>query len=153
MQGVVFATVLKLLTNAAANKQPALVRDGHSCTVADAVIPFTAKQHIRNPHWPPHAKFHNGQSMLLGIGLGLYSLFLLFGTGPLTFLHFILAAIAAALYFVAMLLSPVFPGTGWSDPEFAKENGSVLGMHPQRFVGLLVCLILLVSCGYAFVKH
>ena len=121
--------------------------------VADAVIPFTAKQHIRNPHWPPHAKFHNGQSMLLGIGLGLYSLFLLFGTGPLTFLHFILAAIAAALYFVTMLLSPVFPGTGWSDPEFTKENGSVLGMHPQRFVGLLVCLILLVACGYAFVKR
>ena len=121
--------------------------------VADAVIPFTAKQHIHNPRWPPHAKFHNGQTMLLGIGLGLYSLFLLFGTGPLTFLHFILAAIAASLYFVAMLLSPIFPGVGWSDPEFTKENGSVLGMHPQLFVGLLVCLILIAASGYAFLKH
>jgi hypothetical protein len=121
--------------------------------VADAVIPFTAKQHIYNPRWPPHAKFHNAQTMLLGIGLGLFSLFLLFGTGPLTLLHFMLAAVAAALYFVAMLLSPMFPGTGWSDPEFTKENGSVLGMHPQLFVGLLVCTILLAACVYAFVKH
>ena len=121
--------------------------------VADAVIPFTAKQHIYNPRWPPHAKFHNEQTMLLGIGLGLFSLFLLFGTGPLTLLHFMLAAVAAALYFVAMLLSPMFPGTGWSDPEFTKENGSVLGMHPQLFVGLLVCTILLAACVYAFVKH
>ena len=121
--------------------------------VADAVIPFTAKQHIYNPRWPPHAKFHNGQSMLLGIGLGLYSLFLLFGTGPLTFLHLILAAIAAGLYFVAMLLSPLFPGTAWSDPEFTVENGSVLGMHPQLFIGLLVCFILFVAGAYAFVKR
>ncbi len=121
--------------------------------IADAVIPFTAKQHIHNPRWPPHAKFHNAQTMLLGIGLGIFSLFLLFGTGPLTILHFTLAAVAAALYFVTMLLCPVFPGTGWSDPEFTKENGSVLGMHPQLFVGLLVCLILLVACVYALVEH
>jgi hypothetical protein len=121
--------------------------------VADAVIPFTAKQHINNPRWPPHAKFHNGQTMLLGIGLGLYSLFLLFGTGQLTVMHFYLAAVAASLYFVAMLLSPVFPGAGWSDPEFTKENGSVLGMHPQLFVGLLVCLILIAACGDVFLKH
>jgi hypothetical protein len=121
--------------------------------VADAVIPFTAKQHINNPRWPPHAKFHNGQTMLLGIGLGLYSLFLLFGTGKLTVMHFYLAAAAASLYFVAMLLSPMFPGSGWSDPEFTKENGSVLGMHPQLFVGLLVCLILIAACGYAFLEH
>ncbi len=121
--------------------------------VADAVIPFTAKQHIHNSRWPPHAKFPNGQTMLLGIGLGLYSLFLLFGTGQLTLLHFYLGAVAASLYFVAMLLSPIFPGTGSSDPEFTQENGSVLGMHPQLFVGLLVCLILLAACGYAFMKH
>ena len=119
---------------------------------ADALIPFTARQHLHNPRWPPHAKFHNGQTMLLGIGLGLYSLFLLFGTGPLTLLHFSLAAVAAALYFVAMLLSPFFPGTAWSDPEFTSENGSVLGMHPQLFVGLLVCLVLLAACTYALQK-
>ena len=26
---------------------------------------------MRNPEWPQHAKFHNAQTMLMGIGLGL----------------------------------------------------------------------------------
>ena len=120
--------------------------------IADAVVPFTAKQHIRNPHWPPHAKFHNGQTMFLGMGLGLYSLFLLFGTGRLTPLHFGLAAVAAGLYFFAMLLAPLFAGTAWSDPEFTEANGTVLGLHPQAFVGSLVCLILLATCVLAYLR-
>lgn len=53
--------------------------------IADAVVPTTASQHQHNPAWPPHAKFHNGQTMLMGIGLGLLSLYLLFGYKPLTF--------------------------------------------------------------------
>lgn len=76
--------------------------------IADAAVPFTAKQHIRNPHWPPHAKFHHGQTILLGMGLGLYSLFLLFCTGPFTPLHFGLAAVAAALHLITVLLAPLF---------------------------------------------
>jgi hypothetical protein len=82
--------------------------------VADAVIPFTAKQHLYNPRWPPHAKFHNCQGMPTAIGLGLLSLFVLFGLRPLTLPTFYLAATIAGLYFVSMLLAPIFPGTGRS---------------------------------------
>lgn len=120
--------------------------------VADAVVPFTAKQHIYNPRWPPHAKFHNAQTMLMGMGLGLLSLFLLFGTGPLTLLHFQLAVASAGIYFVAMLLCTSFPGTAWSDPEFTEETGTVLGMHPQKAVGFAVCLVLVIAGVVAFLK-
>ena len=29
--------------------------------IVDALIPITAKQHLHNPRWPPHAKLHNCQ--------------------------------------------------------------------------------------------
>lgn len=44
--------------------------------LADYLIWPTARQHMKNPAWPPHAKFHNAQTMLLGIGLGILSLVL-----------------------------------------------------------------------------
>ncbi len=109
--------------------------------VADAVVPVTARQHQRNPHWPPHAKFHNGQTMLLGIGLGLLSLFLLFGFRPLSLPIFFLAAALAALYFVTMALAPIFPGTSWTDPEFAEGTPRLLGLHPQQLVSYIVCAV------------
>ena len=52
--------------------------------VADAIVPAGARQHIRNPAWPPHAKFHNAQTMLMGIIGGALSLAILFGAHPLT---------------------------------------------------------------------
>ncbi len=78
--------------------------------VADALIPFTAKQHIHNPRWPPYAKFHNGQTMLLGIGLGLFSLFLLFRTGSLTHLQFLFGRSRSLALFRGDASIPHFPG-------------------------------------------
>jgi hypothetical protein len=52
--------------------------------VADAIVLATAKQHLRNPRWPPDAKFHNGQTMLIGIFNGAISLIVLFGFPTLT---------------------------------------------------------------------
>ena len=98
--------------------------------VADAIVPATARQHLWNPKWPPHAKFHNGQTMLMGIFGGSLSLIVLLGARPLTLPLFLLAAAIAATYFVAMALAPVFPGTDWTDPEFAAKAGRPFGLAP-----------------------
>ena len=118
--------------------------------VADAVIPVTAKQHLRNPHWPPHAKFHNCQTMVIGILLGLIALCILFASGPLTLHRLLLAAAVSGTYFAAMLFAPAFPGTEWHDPEFARLDPMVFGLPAQKLVAFIICALLLIACilGY-----
>ena len=117
--------------------------------VADAIVPSGAKQHLFNPRWPPHAKFHNGQTMLMGIISGALSLAILFAPRPLTFPSFLIAAAIAANYFVAMACAPAFPGTAWSDPEFSVNLPRPLGFAPQQLVSYTLCALVLVAVGLA----
>ena len=118
--------------------------------LADAMIPVTAQQHLHNPRWPPHAKFHNCQTMVMGVLLGLITLWIVFGMGPWTISHLLLAAVISGTYFIAMLCAPLFPGTAWHDPEFASLDPMLLGMSAQMLVGLVVCALLITACvlGY-----
>ncbi len=112
--------------------------------VADAIVPSIAKQHLRNPRWPPHAKFHNGQTMTMGILGGSLSLFILFYFRPLTLPLLLLATAVASMYWVSMAISPLFPGTAWYDPEFMDETKRPLGFSPQQILSYVLCLL---SCA------
>ncbi|GAN55176.1 DUF6640 family protein [Tanticharoenia sakaeratensis] len=113
--------------------------------IADALVPATARQHQQNPHWPPHAKFHNGQTMLMGFFGGGLSLFLLFGPYALSLPLFLLASALAASYFVTMAIAPIFPGTAWTDPEFEAETPRPFGLAPQQLVTYVLCVVSLVA--------
>jgi hypothetical protein len=39
-----------------------------------AVVMDYSKTHMFNPHWTPHAKFHNGQTISMSVVLGISSL-------------------------------------------------------------------------------
>ena len=121
--------------------------------VADALVPATAKQHLWNPLWPPHAKFHNGQTMLMGIFSGSVSLVLLFGSPVLRLPNFLIATGTAANYFVAMVLAPLFPGTGWTDPEFEAETRRPLGLAPQQLISYVLCGLALLAVGIALLQR
>lgn len=112
---------------------------------ADLMIPTTAKQHMRNPHWPPHAKFHNGQTISLGVFLGLLALWLLWYPGGDRQLQFQLGIIVAVLYWFSMLGASLLPGTRWVDPEFAQETRAIFGMPPQLFLLCVLLALLIVS--------
>ena len=113
--------------------------------VADALVPASARQHLWNPHWPPHAKFHNAQTMLMGFCSGGLSLAILFGSRPLTLPMFLFATVAAASYFVSMALAPIFPGTAWTDPEFEAETPKPAGLAPQQLVTYVLCTVVLIA--------
>src|SRR5690242_348485 len=86
--------------------------------VFTAVSPYAAdwnETHIYNPNWPPHAKFHNAQTMLFGAAVGLLSLVYLW-TPRWARTHVGVGAVFAAIYWVTQMFSLTFPGTALRDP-------------------------------------
>lgn len=77
--------------------------------------------HIYNERWPPHAKFHNGQTMSMGALLGLITAFYTFRSARSAELrsHYLdVVAWVGALYWVTQLSAFLYPGSLATDPEF-----------------------------------
>ena len=117
---------------------------------ADWFIPLGARQHLKNPAWKPHAKFHNAQGILMGFGQGVLAIGLLF-VAPLSVATVVLAALIASLYWDALLFVPIFPGTAWVDPEFGEAIPRPLGLYPQQFIAYVLLGLLIVAVCLAFV--
>ncbi|KAJ8061660.1 hypothetical protein OCU04_009461 [Sclerotinia nivalis] len=116
--------------------------------LSQGISPFIAdwnETHIYNPRWPPHAKFHNGQTMSMGILLCLVTLYYTWRfpinstANPKAKVEkkeqesesselrmrremmrdsMVTAAIAGSLYWVAGLSAILYPGSRATDPEF-----------------------------------
>jgi hypothetical protein len=86
--------------------------------VAQSVGPYIFddnETHIYNESWPPHAKFHNAQTMSSGVALSVATLINLWrptsgrvGVDA--------AALSASVYFVSQLSAYFYPGTASVDP-------------------------------------
>ena len=94
--------------------------------------------HIFNPRWPPHAKFHNAQSMLLGTTIGMLSLWVLWSEEDVPNLRLRLAVILASLYWMTQAGAIMFPGTALVDPEFVHP-----GQLPAQLIVDVVMLAML----------
>ena len=118
--------------------------------LADYFIPASGAQHMKNPRWPPHAKFHNAQTIFLGLALGILSIVLLFLHRPLTRETLLVSAILASLYWICIFAAPVFPGTAFVDPEFASAAPNVGKMPLQLVIGVVLVGILFVAVAISF---
>ena len=101
--------------------------------------------HIYNPHWPPHAKFHNGQTMLLGTLLALGALWFAWrrpATSDGQRVALSAAVLLAAAYWATQALSGLFPGAAFLDPEFRTGHDTLAGLPPQLVIDLVALSLL-----------
>jgi len=94
------------------------------------ILPYLADwntTHIYNPLWPPHAKFHNAQTMVLGALLGLLAIYCLwFRRGVSKQQRLNEAVVLTSLYWLAQLPAIFFPGTALTDPGINTVKMSVI---------------------------
>ncbi|WP_199191037.1 DUF6640 family protein [Amycolatopsis sp. CA-126428] len=91
-------------------------------SLVTAVGPYKAdwnETHVFNPDWPPHAKFHNGQTMSLGLALGTTSLWQLWRRPSRAGLD--AGAVLASLYWVTQISALAYPGSRAVDPPGADR--------------------------------
>ncbi|MEV6277057.1 DUF6640 family protein [Nocardia sp. NPDC051832] len=109
-----------------------------SPVLADLVIPDLAAQHAFNPNWPPHAKFHDAQYMVMTVLLGLIGLALILRPGRDALRSTLCAAAVVATPWLGMAGALLFPETATHDPEFAAQTVFILGLHGQLFLALVL---------------
>ncbi|MBX9952642.1 MAG: hypothetical protein K2Y39_25940 [Candidatus Obscuribacterales bacterium] len=101
-------------------------------TIFGAFIFDWDETHIFNPNWPPHAKFHNGQTMSMGVCLGILSLWLLWRKKKISNFDFGLAVAIASLYWITQASAILYPGTDFFDPNTVNlPRSHALGLPIQ----------------------
>lgn len=104
--------------------------------------------HIYNPNWPPHAKFHNGQTMSMGVALGLLSLWLIWRKAKPSKFEFNLAVLVASLYWLTQASAIFYPGTDFFDPDTVNlPRSHVFGLPIQLALQVVLYALLGVSLG------
>ena len=87
------------------------------------------ESHVFNPRWPPHAKFHNGQTMSTGLGLGLLTFYYTWRTTNASTTsglmdNLLTATLMSSLYWATQLSAILYPGAEWVDDEFKESYGA-----------------------------
>ena len=106
--------------------------------------------HIFNPRWPPHAKFHNGQTMAFGVLLAAATLFFAWRRSGDRATNVLAAAITGGVTYWAQAAAFTFPGTAWTDPELLKPGQSLDGFGPQIYFEILGTLMILLAAWLAW---
>ena len=102
--------------------------------------------HMFNERWPPHAKFHTGQTLSMSLLLSLLTIcFAWRRTSDQREAVFATAGFAAA-YWVTQATAILYPNTAFYDPEFITAGNRPLGLPAQAYFELgFLSLIALAS--------
>jgi hypothetical protein len=120
--------------------------------IADAIGPMAA-QHLSNPNWSPHAKFHDAQYIVMSMLLGLIALVLVSQKRGDTHRALVVSSAILATPWLGMFGALLFPGTSMRDPEFDVPSAYVLGTHPQILTAAAALTVLLIAVALAMRRH
>ena len=101
--------------------------------------------HIYNPRWPPHARFHNGQTMSMGVLLALATLLFTWRRAGDARTNGLAATLFAGVYWWTQAAANFFPGVAWTDPEFLKPGQSLTQFPPQGYIDLVLTALVLLA--------
>jgi hypothetical protein len=104
--------------------------------------------HIYNSRWPPHAKFHDGQTLSMSILLGGLTTFLAWKSSKNVPMMVAGAACAASLYFITQSTAILYPGTAYSDPEFGARAPHTIAPAVKIDGGYLAAVALATVLGF-----
>ena len=81
--------------------------------------------HLLNESWPPHARFHNAQTMSAGAFMAVLALFFLWRRAGDHSTNMLAAVLFAGGTYWTMAAAFLFPGVAWTDPEFLQPGQSL----------------------------
>jgi hypothetical protein len=106
--------------------------------------------HVFNPRWPPHAKFHDGQTLSFGILLAVATLFFAWRRSGDRQTNILAAAITGVVLYWVQAGAYAFPGTAWTDPEFLKPGQSIDDSGPQVYFEMLGTVVVALATWLAW---
>ncbi|WP_263381289.1 DUF6640 family protein [Granulicella arctica] len=121
--------------------------------VVGAHVADYSRTHLLDPRWPPHAKFHDGQTLMFSIFLGALTIYFASVRTQDKALTLTATTSFAALYWVTQALAIVYPGTAFMDPEFDGPSAYLLGIPAQVVVDVLALSLIAFATIYAARKQ
>ena len=113
-------------------------------------VPDWNETHIFNPRWPPHAKFHDAQTLAFGIFLAVATLFFAWRRAGDRQTNVMAAAITGGVLYFAQALAFAVPGVAWTDPEFLKPGQSLSDFPPQIYFEILGTFVIALAYWLAW---
>ncbi len=123
-----------------------------TAAVLPAVGAFLAdwnETHVFNPKWPPHAKFHNAQTIMMAVDSAALALWQLWKPGPLDRSRLRSAAILGGLFWFTQVPAVFFPGSELTDPDNPIQPFTKYGIPINQVTGTAALILPLLATGYA----